>query len=346
MMTVQIANRTCEVVASDPTTAAFWRRVDAANWEEDTFRFIDRAAFLRRHPITLVDIGAAVGAVSLYASARVDQVLAIEPEPVAFAQLAANAQANTGNITTWNVALDERPGILVVFPTNGGPLSEDLQGVTARAITFADIDAAIDPATSVVVKMDIEGHEYRVLDALLAFSARRRAPIHLSLHPRAVHIALAGLPRNEGRAGKDAGDRNGAAVRHRIAYDVAAPVQADLSQEAPEEFRGDGVAHRLEGAVDDKRERAIVLRVGLVGAMHPHLIDRHDLRPRLQCGAWGDQAGLFDARPVRTRNRPSSIARSAQYLFQSPPTPNLRRRPRETGPSGRVLTLARTRFSL
>ncbi len=189
-MIVQLAGRACEVATPTPDMAAFWLSVSDGRWEEDTFRFIDAVSRQIGGALTFVDIGASIGVISLYASATADKVIAIEPEPGALVQLNQNVTANAGNIEIWEAAVDSVPGTLEVFPTNGSPRLPTHKGVVARAVTFAHIDKAIAANSRVAVKVDIEGHEYQVLDALLAFCARRQAPLHLSLHPRSFSSRL------------------------------------------------------------------------------------------------------------------------------------------------------------
>jgi FkbM family methyltransferase len=184
--TVALEGRAVRVRCGRPATRLFWAHVAAGAWEEDL------VAFLRRHVragVVFIDVGAWIGAVSLMASARGASVIAIEPDPVAFADLAANVALNDAAIDARHAAIDVAPGEMTLFASHAFGASEtsalDRTGapMTVGAIAFADLDAAIPAGASTVVKIDVEGHEYALADALSAFAAKHRAALHLSLHP-------------------------------------------------------------------------------------------------------------------------------------------------------------------
>jgi FkbM family methyltransferase len=183
---VRLQQRTFRVVASRPEIAAFWANAVAGRWEDETFRFLDAVA---DPEAVLVDVGAWIGPVSLYASPLMARVIALEPDPVAHGELKANIAGNVANVEIWNAAINLEPGELKLYAPQGFGNSEtssigEGEPLIVKTVTFADIDAAIDAASKAVLKVDIEGHEYRVMDALIAFAKARRAPVHLSLHPR------------------------------------------------------------------------------------------------------------------------------------------------------------------
>jgi FkbM family methyltransferase len=185
-MLVRLNDRTYQVSTARPESAAFWAAAAAGRWDDETFRFLDAVA---DPDAVLLDVGAWIGPLSLYASPRMARVIALEPDPVAHAELSANIAGNVGNVEIWNAAVDLAPGELKLFAPQGFGKSEtssigEGEPVIVKTVTFADLDAAIGAAKKLVLKVDIEGHEYRVMDALLGFAKARRAPVHLSLHPR------------------------------------------------------------------------------------------------------------------------------------------------------------------
>ncbi len=183
---VRLNQATYKVVTARPESAAFWAQAASGRWEDDTFRFLDAVT---SSDAVLVDVGAWIGPLSLYASPLVARVIAIEPDPVAHRELAANISANVANVEIWNAAVDHERGELKLYAPKGFGNSETTssgegEAILVKTVTFEDIDAALGEAARAVLKIDIEGHEYRILEDALAFAKRRRAPLHLSLHPR------------------------------------------------------------------------------------------------------------------------------------------------------------------
>lgn len=187
-MRVTLNGRAYTVASARPESAAFWRRAAEGRWEDDTFRFLD--AVTREPGAVLLDVGAWIGPVALYASPRVARVIALEPDPVARGELEANVAANAPNVEIWNAAIDTAPGELKLYAAEGLGNSEtssigEGEAIVVKTVTVDDLDRAAGQGR-IVLKVDIEGHEYRVMDALMDFAKRRRAAVHLSLHPRSL----------------------------------------------------------------------------------------------------------------------------------------------------------------
>lgn len=185
-MRVRLSGRSYIVAAARPESAAFWTAAANGRWEDETFRFLD--AVTGEPGAVLVDVGAWIGPVALYTSPKVSKVIALEPDPVAHGELTANVEANAANVDIWNAAIDNEPGELKLYVGEGLGNSETSsigqgEAITVKTVTFADLSKAAGDGR-VILKVDIEGHEYRVLDSLIAFAKERRAAVHLSLHPR------------------------------------------------------------------------------------------------------------------------------------------------------------------
>ena len=73
-------------VANDKT---FWNEVET--WEPETFDIVKQYADPKK---SFIDIGAWNGVVSLYASGLYKEVIAIEPDLIAFDKLIRNVQLN------------------------------------------------------------------------------------------------------------------------------------------------------------------------------------------------------------------------------------------------------------
>lgn len=185
-MRVSLSGRTYVVATGRPASASFWS--DAANgkWEDETFRFLDAAT--AQPGAVLVDVGAWIGPVALYASPKVAKVVALEPDPIAHGELKTNVAANAPNVEIWNAAVDNEPGELKLYASEGLGNSEtssigEGEAIVVKTVTFDELSKAAGDAR-VILKVDIEGHEYRVMDRLIEFAKARRASVHLSLHPR------------------------------------------------------------------------------------------------------------------------------------------------------------------
>ena len=55
----------------------FWQRYMHTDWEQDFFNYVNNTKFLKYN---FIDIGAAVGAMSLYAASKFKSVIALEPD--------------------------------------------------------------------------------------------------------------------------------------------------------------------------------------------------------------------------------------------------------------------------
>lgn len=163
-----------------------------ANWRDRTFQYCYHGTYgpvladylaERRQPFAFVDIGANQGLYSLIA-ARNPQcaaVTAFEPVAATFARLARNIAANAGaaKVTAVDAAISREAGSATIA-TDGGHSGTaslrhaDAAGETIRILGAAEFDPLIDAELPLVVKIDVEGHEEAVVDALMASAHRPR----------------------------------------------------------------------------------------------------------------------------------------------------------------------------
>lgn len=87
----------------------FFKEVEKEKWETDTFDVLDK--FIKPEKIFL-DIGAWIGALSIYAAKLGTTVFAIEPDDVAFSQMIENIELNehSENIFACNLAISNTNG--------------------------------------------------------------------------------------------------------------------------------------------------------------------------------------------------------------------------------------------
>jgi len=135
---------------------------------------------------TFIDIGANIGAYSLYVAARAGpgaRILAVEPQPKVFDRLAYNIRLNPfGTVKAVACAIADRPGELTMFldPRNSGEssvkivASGEARMVRVPATTLLDL-LRNERFTHVdAVKLDVEGAEDIILEPFF-----REAPAEL-----------------------------------------------------------------------------------------------------------------------------------------------------------------------
>jgi FkbM family methyltransferase len=175
-------------VADDKPT--FWDRVAAGAWEPGTLAALDRVLDAETK---LLDLGAWVGPVTLYAAAQGAHVIAVEADPAALVQLRANIAANpdlAARIEVVERAVAPQPGAVRMGARRkpGDSMSSALlagaeQSWDAVAITPGELAAVIGRPARLVIKLDIEGAEYALLPALGPLLAQPGTALLLSLHP-------------------------------------------------------------------------------------------------------------------------------------------------------------------
>ncbi|MEP9349368.1 FkbM family methyltransferase [Xanthobacter sp. KR7-225] len=141
---------------------------------------------------TVVDIGANIGAFSVFAATRFKgcRVIAFEPDPVNFAVLARNAEGVPARaITPVERAIAGSAGTLVFHrgdaegvSTSGSLVRSTGEKITVEAVTLEEAFAAQGIATCDLMKMDCEGAEFDILygasDAVLARIRQMVVEIH------------------------------------------------------------------------------------------------------------------------------------------------------------------------
>lgn len=190
---MNVTVRTRSFSVHDDVFAAFWGRVQAGEWEPDSFTVIDRFV---APGTTFVDLGAWIGPLTLYAAFAAGTVHAIEPDPVARAALQANVEMNpwlAERIQVHAVAIGDRTGLArlgnITSAEGGDSMSSLLYSDaptswTVDCITLDRFLAAVDGAPPSLIKIDTEGTEVELLDAASDWLAAVRPPLLLSVHAR------------------------------------------------------------------------------------------------------------------------------------------------------------------
>ena len=170
--------------------AGFWHKVERGEWEPQTYREIDRHVGA---DTIVLDIGANIGAITLYAARKAARVICFEPDPLSCANLIANIAANpdiAGKITVVAKAAYASAGeIRLGSQASGGDsmsstILPDVKTTwSVETITPREIDAMLpqDPVP-VFVKMDIEGGEYDLIPAARPLWERRNLTLLMQTH--------------------------------------------------------------------------------------------------------------------------------------------------------------------
>lgn len=169
----------------------FWLLVENGAWEKNTFEVMN--SFIEPGKI-FVDIGAWIGVFSIYASKLGAMVLAAEPDPIAFEEMAGNVKVNKLQ-TIWimRAAISDKNGVAQLNTTGEFGNSEsslvEREGkgevIMVETITlesFLDY-FKVNPDDIWLIKIDIEGGEVALLKQAAPLLEEYKPVIHLSLHP-------------------------------------------------------------------------------------------------------------------------------------------------------------------
>lgn len=137
-----------------------------------------------------VDVGANCGLYSLLASQTATPVIAVEPNLLNFQRLLENIRHNGfHHAEALNVALgSERGRCLLYGGGEGASLVKNWGGMAstyAREVDVLTLDSLIEARTaaeSILIKIDVEGHELDVLAGAKQLLARVRAPTWILEH--------------------------------------------------------------------------------------------------------------------------------------------------------------------
>jgi FkbM family methyltransferase len=180
----------CFSVVDGPQTP-FWGRVSSGHWEPGTFAAIES----RLTPeTTVLDFGAWIGPVTLFAASHAKAVISFEPDPVAAKELKANIALNPSlapKITVMERAVWSETGTvqLGAKTAQGDSMSSvhhkgSAVSWSVETITPAEIAGLLPPDGPVFIKIDTEGAEYAIVPVLAPLLARKNVAALVSFHPR------------------------------------------------------------------------------------------------------------------------------------------------------------------
>ena len=169
---------------------------DVANdlWEPHTVAFLERHV---TNQTLFIDVGAATGITTLFAAALGARVVAFEPNPFVFNSLVENIKLNGagGQVEVQELALsdhndlihfnaDSDPEVISRIAVTGGEAYKNHE-VKVRSIDQVLSELSLPFREHGLMKMDIEGAEYRILSNPTSMSAISMSCSKLifSLHP-------------------------------------------------------------------------------------------------------------------------------------------------------------------
>ncbi len=191
-MLISVHGRTFHVREDEWTL--YWQEVQRGEWEPETFALYDHFTDAQH---SVLDLGAWIGPTVLYGCQKARAVYALEPDPVAFAKLAANVELNQprlDNIHLFNSAIAATNGTLrLVAAREAGDSASTMLAHSAahswqvQAVRLDDFVQQNNIADCNFVKMDIEGGEYQVIPTMTQWLERIRPTLYLSLHPSQLY---------------------------------------------------------------------------------------------------------------------------------------------------------------
>lgn len=187
---IEFRGKTFTVALHTKFDRAFWLK-HLPNWERGTFDFLD--AHVEPGSVFL-DIGSWIGPIGLYAAARGARVIALEPDPVSIVSLTDNAALNNaalpGSLEVLNSGFDAKPGTITIYGNHKGfgtsgssSTGRGLRSVSLPTTTAEDLISMVGDQRPVVIKVDIEGHEFFCAEALAGLRRALDATLVMSLHP-------------------------------------------------------------------------------------------------------------------------------------------------------------------
>ena len=172
----------------------YWRRIEKRNYEPDTIAFIESNCDLETD---FMVIGAANGAMSIIAGILGARVSAYEPDGAIHKVFLRNLELNSESLNSIKLhkkALSDLNTVIEFSPTaDNSILSSIVFSSTRNSEEFVEVSSIIDEIDNfhygknrkLIIKMDIEGAEWRILsrDNVIKCLRRNRATILLAVHP-------------------------------------------------------------------------------------------------------------------------------------------------------------------
>lgn len=172
--------------------SGFWNLAANDQWEKESFDVLDKYVVPGK---AFVDIGAWIGALSIYAQKLGAIVFAIEPDHIAYQELNTNIALNGSEIKSFPIAIAHVKDIISLNSmSKGGFGNSESSLIERKKVADKTIVAAttleyfikyqeINVDDICLVKMDIEGGEILVIEQSKDFLQKHKPKIYISFHP-------------------------------------------------------------------------------------------------------------------------------------------------------------------
>jgi len=166
-------------VTNNTINCDFW---NISNWEYWNYKlFLECSTTLP----TFVDVGAWIGPFTLFAAQCYSNVIAFEPDDIAFAELDGNVKLNNyTNVKVYQTAISNYDGTIILggnkIYSNGARgistttmLYDTQETITVPCKTLRTVYVENKLSTGTFLKIDIEGAEYNILDDIEFFATNK-----------------------------------------------------------------------------------------------------------------------------------------------------------------------------
>jgi FkbM family methyltransferase len=212
MMEIKVNDRSYRV--EEIPHVHFWNAVNAGMWEPDMFRLLDR---LLTPTARFVDIGTWMAPLTLYAAQICRDIVCYECDPVALQYLKANLALNpalAAKVRLREYGLSDQDGFVRVHAyglgDSGTTIFSDVERggevIALGASCLVGVRDGLDEfreggyasSEDAVIKIDIEGSEFRLIPRIAELIPDSRGVWILSLHE--INITRAHVPPGPMRA--------------------------------------------------------------------------------------------------------------------------------------------------
>lgn len=189
-----------KIIPNTKYNLPLWKKYAQGLWEPDTIKFIKYFSNINGE---IIDIGAHIDLFSLTASFYFKKVYSFEPSKLSYLRLVQNVQNNKrNNVKLFNCGIYTFNGNLDMYSTGSGSSGTSVYKTkdtrsnnftvlkkkfveSVKVISVKDLSKLLDLANIKIIKIDIEGSEYKILPTMREIFCNKTI-LHLSMHSRSL----------------------------------------------------------------------------------------------------------------------------------------------------------------